>query len=170
MYFSCRNEEEEEKSGATAPKTLKPAPVSNVPDLHPFFLKQYVKGHATDLLEELPLLLSEMTLRIPYQIKKVTPIGNAFDAEWEELLCEMLQSRRIPFVRRQARKLLLNIAGTRDGYHLLRDIYHINFHLSSFQKLIGDSKTSPKTEFNYSTLNNMVEHLNTVIEISTQRF
>jgi len=143
--------------------------VSNVPDLHPFFLKQYVKGHATDLLEELPLLLSEMTLRIPYQIKKVMPLGTMFDAEWEQLLCEMLQSRHTPFVRRQARKLLLNIAGTREGYHLLRDLYHIKFHLSAFQKLNGDSKGACKTEFNYSTLVSMVENLNTVIEIASQR-
>jgi len=92
----------------------------------------------------------------------------------------MLQSRHTPFVRRQARKLLLNIAGTRENYHLLRDLYHMNYHLAEFQKLIGFSdfalderataaRAPSKSEFKYSQLVSMVEHLNTCIDIATQR-
>lgn len=59
---------------------LKPTAVSNPPDYSPFFLKQYVKTHCNDVLEELPLLLSEMALRLPYQVKKVLNQHAVFDA------------------------------------------------------------------------------------------
>ncbi len=89
----------------------------------------------------------------------------------------MLQNRNAPFVRRQARKLLLNIAGTRENYHLLRDLHNIKFHLAEFKTLIGyDGNTeserfakSAKMEFKYTQLVAMVEHLNTCIDIATQR-
>lgn len=58
---------------------LKPYPVANPPDYSPFFLKQYIKTHSNDILEELSLLLSEMALRLPYQIKKVLVQQSIFD-------------------------------------------------------------------------------------------
>lgn len=58
---------------------LKPAPITSPPDFTPFFVKPYIKSHANDILEELPLLLSEMILRVPYQIKKVLNIPQLFD-------------------------------------------------------------------------------------------
>ncbi|EDO26475.1 predicted protein, partial [Nematostella vectensis] len=36
-------------------------------DMSPFFLRQYVKGHAGDVFEAYPQLLTEMVLRLPYQ-------------------------------------------------------------------------------------------------------
>jgi hypothetical protein len=90
----------------------------------------------------------------------------------------MLQNRNAPFVRRQARKLLLNISGSRENYHLLRDLHNIKFHLNEFRKLINYDDSSEvekgtgksiKTEFKYSQLVAMVEHLNFCIEIATQR-
>lgn len=59
---------------------LKPAASMNPPDYSPFFLKQYVKSHCADVLEELPLLLSEMALRLPYQVKKVITQQANFDS------------------------------------------------------------------------------------------
>lgn len=59
---------------------LKPTAVPNPPDYSPFFLKQYVKTHCNDVLEELPLLLSEMALRLPYQVKKVLNHHAVFDS------------------------------------------------------------------------------------------
>jgi E3 ubiquitin-protein ligase UBR4 len=38
--------------------------------MSPFFLKPYVKGHATDVFEDYPQLLTEMVLRLPYQVLK----------------------------------------------------------------------------------------------------
>ena len=44
-------------------------PMSPPPDMSPFFLRQYVKGHASDVFEAYPQLLTEMVLRLPYQVK-----------------------------------------------------------------------------------------------------
>jgi E3 ubiquitin-protein ligase UBR4 len=66
---------------------LKPYPVSNPPDFSPFFLKQYIKSHSNDILEELPLLLSEMALRLPYQVKKVMSQQSIFDHVSHILSC-----------------------------------------------------------------------------------
>ena len=43
----------------------------------PFFLKQYVnvKSHAYDVFEAYPTLLTEMVLRIPYEMKKIADNG-----------------------------------------------------------------------------------------------
>lgn len=38
--------------------------------MSPFFLRQYVKGHANDVFEPYPQLLTEMALRLPYQVHK----------------------------------------------------------------------------------------------------
>lgn len=37
--------------------------------MSPFFLRQYVKGHATDVFEAYPQLLTEMVLRLPYRVR-----------------------------------------------------------------------------------------------------
>lgn len=47
---------------------LKPRPLSLPPDMSPFFLRQYVKGHAHDVFAAFPHLLTEMVLRLPYQV------------------------------------------------------------------------------------------------------
>ena len=50
---------------------LKPHPTSPPPDMSPFFLRQYVKGHANDVFEAYPQLLTEMVLRLPYQVRNM---------------------------------------------------------------------------------------------------
>lgn len=47
---------------------LKPHSNLSPPDMSPFFLRQYVKGHAGDVFEDYPQLLTEMVLRLPYQV------------------------------------------------------------------------------------------------------
>ena len=52
------------------------------PDMSPFFICQYVKGHANDVFEPYPQLLTEMALRLPYQVHKYAESGtiqSAFD-------------------------------------------------------------------------------------------
>ena len=44
--------------------------ISSLPDMSPFFLRQYVKGHAADVFEPYPQLLTEMALKLPYQVHK----------------------------------------------------------------------------------------------------
>jgi hypothetical protein len=44
--------------------------------MSPFFLREYVKGHANDVFEDYPQLLTEMALRLPHQVCTVKCIGN----------------------------------------------------------------------------------------------
>jgi hypothetical protein len=86
---------------------------STLPDLSPLFLPQYVREHSRDVFECYTLLLTEMALRLPYQvcaslyiqcsrivifglqIKKVVDNSDqqlplvVFDDQWEKLLCEV---------------------------------------------------------------------------------
>lgn len=58
----------DEQEGSVLPgQLLKPHPTSPPPDMGPFF--QYVKGHANDVFEDYPQLLTEMVLRLPYQVQ-----------------------------------------------------------------------------------------------------
>ncbi|WAR30664.1 UBR4-like protein [Mya arenaria] len=66
-YWRNYNPAEEE----TAPlpgQLLRPRSSAPPPDMSPFFLRQYVKGHANDVFEDYPQLLTEMALRLPYQL------------------------------------------------------------------------------------------------------
>jgi hypothetical protein len=47
---------------------LKSGNQQTVPDLSPFFYKQYTKHHANDVFEAYPELLAEIATRLPYQV------------------------------------------------------------------------------------------------------
>ena len=74
---------------------LKPQPTCAPPDMSPFFLRQYVKGHANDVFEDYTQLLTEMVLRLPYQMKKIAESGApsvpppVFDQAWHHTLAEV---------------------------------------------------------------------------------
>ena len=71
--------------------------------MSPFFLKQYVKSRH-DVFEAYPMLLTEMALRLPYQVKKITDatVGNdMFGSEWHGILCDYMANHQTPYVRRQ---------------------------------------------------------------------
>ena len=101
-----------EPAAVPGSQLLKPSPPSPLPDMAPFFLKQYVKSHAGDIFEAYPQLLTEMALRIPYQMKKIAESAGGtettsvpaphFEGEWLYQLCEMLATPQAPFVKRQA--------------------------------------------------------------------
>ena len=52
-------------------KLLKPKLMSSPPDMAPFFMRPFVKTCGFDLFQDYTTLLTEMTLRLPYQMKKV---------------------------------------------------------------------------------------------------
>lgn len=52
-------------------KLLKPKLITTPPDMAPFFLKPFVKSCGHDLFQDYATLLTEMALRLPYQMKKV---------------------------------------------------------------------------------------------------
>ena len=156
------------------------------PDMSPFFLKQYVKSHAHDVFEGYPQLLTEMALRLPYQTKKISEANlgvvepTTFISEWHTVLCDYMMTHQTPYVRRQARKLLLYVCGTKDKYRELRDLHTLESHMSDIKKILGykmnKDTTEEATEKNttlfslaYDTLLRLIEHLNACVEIATSR-
>ncbi|XP_054720473.1 E3 ubiquitin-protein ligase UBR4-like [Uloborus diversus] len=170
----------EDKSSSITGNLLKSHPLSPPPDMSPFFLKQYVKGHANDIFEAYPQLLTEMVLRLPYQIKKIlnsVPGSQSisFSQSWFVYLCEYMMMQQTPFVRRQVRKLLLFICGSKDKYRQLRDFHALESHMKDVKNICdqGGYEEFPAVNtvlgLSYDSLINMIEHLKACSDIATSR-
>lgn len=110
---------------------LKEHLTTSPPNMSPFFLRHYIKGHAGDVFELYPQLLTEMVLRLPQQVHKHaenTGAQPAFEQPWYFYLCEYMMSYQTPCVRRQVRKLLLFICGNKEKYRQLRDLHALISH------------------------------------------
>ncbi|XP_077538894.1 E3 ubiquitin-protein ligase-like protein poe isoform X3 [Haemaphysalis longicornis] len=159
-------------SGSTGPPLLKPHPASPPPDMSPFFLRQYVKGHANDVFEAYPQLLTEMALRLPYQVKKVWAVvppgcvAPSFGPTWYSYLCEYMMVQQTPFIRRQVRKLLLFLCGSKEKYRQLRDLHALESHLTGARAVCG---ATPAAALPYDALILVVEHLKACAEVATSR-
>ncbi|XP_060554667.1 E3 ubiquitin-protein ligase UBR4-like, partial [Ruditapes philippinarum] len=178
-YWRNYNPAEEE----TAPlpgQLLKPRPTSPPPDMSPFFLREYVKGHANDVFEDYPQLLTEMALRLPHQLKKigdsVQGVATAtFDPAWNTTLAEYMMTQRTPFVKKQARKLLLFISGSRERYREIRDLYSIEKNLNAVieqcnKSGLSTSEIAPHSVIlPYDSLLVLIEHLKACADIAASR-
>ncbi|XP_042144242.1 E3 ubiquitin-protein ligase UBR4-like isoform X1 [Ixodes scapularis] len=161
-------------SGTSGTPLLKPHPSSPPPDMSPFFLRQYVKGHANDVFEAYPQLLTEMALRLPYQVKKVAmavpsgcPAPN-FGPAWFSHLCEYMMVQQTPFIRRQVRKLLLFLCGSKEKYRQLRDFHALESHLAG-SRAVCHGGVAQVAGLSYDALIVMVEHLKACTEVATSR-
>uniref|UniRef100_A0A673KP75 E3 ubiquitin-protein ligase UBR4 n=1 Tax=Sinocyclocheilus rhinocerous TaxID=307959 RepID=A0A673KP75_9TELE len=177
-----KTQQGEEEPAATS-QLLKPHTSSSPPDMSPFFLRQYVKGHAADVFEAYSQLLTEMVLRLPYQIKKIADANPRipppiFDHSWFYFLSEYLMIQQTPFVRRQVRKLLLFICGSKEKYRQLRDLHTLDSHMRGIKKLLeeqgiflrgGIVTATSGSALQYDTLISLMEHLKACAEIATQR-
>ncbi|XP_014674376.1 PREDICTED: E3 ubiquitin-protein ligase UBR4-like [Priapulus caudatus] len=149
--------------------------------MSPFFLRQYVKGHANDVFEAYPQLLTEMVLRLPYQMKKIadsvpsvtTPV---FDQAWFYYLCEYMMTQQTPFVRRQVRKLLLFICGSKDKHRQLRDLHALESHMKNVKVLCAQggfdfntSSACSAISLTYDNLISLIEHLKACADIASTR-
>lgn len=139
---------------------LKPQPPQPLPDMQPFFVKEYVKSHALDVFDNYPQLLMEMALRLPCQIHKHCDPAH-FDLRWRSLLCEYMMNQQTP-LRKQVRKLLLLLCGTRERYRQLRDVHALDTHLSAARALLA---TDPA----YDKLVQLMDHLKACAEIVSAR-
>uniref|UniRef100_A0A667XFG1 Ubiquitin protein ligase E3 component n-recognin 4 n=1 Tax=Myripristis murdjan TaxID=586833 RepID=A0A667XFG1_9TELE len=177
-----KSQQGEEEPVATS-QLLRPHTASSPPDMSPFFLRQYVKGHAADVFEAYSQLLTEMVLRLPYQIKKIADTNPripppVFDHSWFYFLSEYLMIQQTPFVRRQVRKLLLFICGSKEKYRQLRDLHTLDSHVRGIKKLLeeqgiflraGVVTATSGSALQYDTLISLMEHLKACAEIATQR-
>lgn len=157
------------------------------PDLSPFFLRQYVKGHGSDLFDDYAQLLTEMVLRIPYQIKKVSSSSSnnlkpvTFSSEWSTILCEYLMIPIPSLIKKHVRKLLTFICGSKDKYRQLRDFHFLESHMRDVRSLCGydNSQSQPSDQeevdeakaliLSYESMTSLVEHLKSCIEIAQNR-
>ncbi|XP_067929550.1 E3 ubiquitin-protein ligase UBR4-like [Watersipora subatra] len=149
-------------------------------DMSPFFLKQYVKEHPMDVFEVFPQLQTEMVLRLINQIKKISDHSSelklTFSEEWTRVLSDYMVVCEAAFIKRQVRKLLNSICGTKDNYRRVRDINTINSRMTMVkdsamdcgvtENLAGAGRT---TDIPYTTLTAMVENLKVVQEIASSR-
>ncbi|KAL7976237.1 hypothetical protein Chor_008334 [Crotalus horridus] len=141
------------------------------------------KGHAADVFEAYTQLLTEMVLRLPYQIKKIADTNSRipppiFDHSWFYFLSEYLMIQQTPYVRRQVRKLLLFICGSKEKYRQLRDLHTLDSHVRGIKKLLEEQgiflrasvvTASSGSALQYDTLISLMEHLKACAEIATQR-
>ncbi|XP_008551349.1 E3 ubiquitin-protein ligase UBR4 isoform X1 [Microplitis demolitor] len=149
------------------------------PDMSPFFLRQYVKGHAVDVFKPYPQLLTEMALRLPYQVHKYgenISIHPSFDQQaWYFYLCEYMMLYQTPFIRRQVRKLLQFICGNKEKYRQLRDLHALVSHMQSVQQLCNSGGYDPfqthlhSINLPYDSLVELMEHLKCCVEVATSR-
>jgi E3 ubiquitin-protein ligase UBR4 len=85
-------------AGSSPNTLLKKTQYGPVPDMQPFFTRQYVKS-CSDIFELYPQVLTEMAVRLPYQIMKLSS-GSLASYEWYQTsgefmtytLCEYMMS------------------------------------------------------------------------------
>lgn len=87
------------------------------------------------------------------------------------LFSQYLMIQQTPFVRRQVRKLLLFICGSKEKYRQLRDLHTLDSHVCSIKKLLeeqgiflraGVVTVTSGSALQYDTLINLVSVLLTV--------
>lgn len=150
-----------------------------LPDMTPFFMKQFIKESGPDFFVTYPEILTEMALRLPYQVHKYSDVTEkisiAFNDSWYQYLCEYMMTSQIPSVRRQVRKLLLFICGSKEKYRYHRDLHALKKHLQGViaccvrggYESIQDVHHS--LSLNYDIQVDLVEHLKSCLEIAVNR-
>lgn len=179
-YWTKTNPAEDTKTNSiSGGKLLKEHSTKSPPDMTPFFTKQCVKENGTDVFATYPEILTEMALRLPYQVHKYSeitePIATAFDDTWYEYLCEYMMTSQAPSVRRQVRKLLLFICGNKEKYRHYRDVHALKKHVKGVFRccLKGgyENLTDVKHSLclTYDVMVDLVEHLKACVEIAVNR-
>ena len=121
-------------------KLLKTQSVRSAPDLHPFFLTNYVMEHRADVFEAYHQLVTEVSLRIPYQVYRIldTSIQPELESIKSQWLNTLSQYMILPsqYVRHQVRKLLQFVCGTKELYRLQRDLYVFKHHFEAIKTVL----------------------------------
>eukprot|EP00795_Rhopilema_esculentum_P010771 gene10771-19563_t len=154
---------------------LKVKPYQNPPDMSPFFLKQYVKSHANDLFEAFPQLVTEMVLRMPYQIwKRLENLSDLetgpFDKQWIHCLCEYMMANETPFIKRHVRKLLLALCGSKEKYRRVKDVHTLKSHVSNIRSILQPSSLSDaQASFTYEDTVRLADNCKACADIAMAR-
>uniref|UniRef100_A0A182RFY8 UBR-type domain-containing protein n=1 Tax=Anopheles funestus TaxID=62324 RepID=A0A182RFY8_ANOFN len=165
---------------------LKPTQYGIIPDMQPFFSRPFPKG-SNDVFETYSQVLTEMAVRLPYQILKLSS-GHPSPQEWSHtlcenmtaILCEYMMYMQSPVLRRQVRKLLLYICGSKEKYRQLRDLHSLDTHMKAVKKCCNLScapaasssslaNGAPSTILSYDSLVELTEHFRACQEIASIR-
>ena len=132
------------------------------------------------MFEAYPQLLTEMALRIPYQMKKIAESGSGpvphFDLSWHHQLCELMMTPQAPFVKRQVRKLLLLLCGSKDQYRQLRDLHTLETRIKEVKIIVAkggfdftEMDGGGSVNLLYDTLIQLIEQLKSCVEVAESR-
>ncbi|XP_058117751.1 protein purity of essence [Anopheles ziemanni] len=166
-------------SSATSNVLLKPTLYGIVPDMQPFFARPFPKG-SNDVFEMYAQILTEMAVRLPYQILKLSS-GHPSTHEWYHSLCEYMTATlceymmymQSPVLRRQVRKLLLYICGSKEKYRQLRDLHSLDTHMKAVKKCCEQTSVTGSsthtTILSYDALVELTEHFRACQEIASIR-
>ncbi|XP_053669765.1 protein purity of essence [Anopheles nili] len=172
--------------GAPSNVLLKSTQYGILPDMQPFFARPFPKG-SSDVFEMYSQVLTEMAVRLPYQILKLST-GHPSAHEWNQTLCEYMTSTlceymmymQSPVLRRQVRKLLLYICGSKEKYRQLRDLHSLDTHMKAVKKCCETScsqvasassslTNGHSTILGYDALVELTEHFRACQEIASIR-
>lgn len=157
---------------------LEPSQYGPVPDMMPFYSLQKGSG---DPYESYSVLITEIAMKLLYQILKLSS-GQPSNYDWNQsiceymtyVLCEYMMYWQTQSLRRQVRKLLLYICGSKEKYRRMRDIHALNTHMKAVKKssdpnLVHQNGVISSTILSYDALVELTEHLKACQEIATIR-
>ena len=87
-----------------------------------------------------------------------------------------MMTHQTPYVRRQVRKLLLYICGTKEKYRELRDLQSLDSHIKKIKAIVGgenvsnDDRKMAISNLSYDTLLQLIEHLKACVDVATSRY
>ncbi|XP_060527250.1 E3 ubiquitin-protein ligase UBR4 [Cylas formicarius] len=175
-----KKQSQEESGGAPSIGTLlKPHLARPLPDMMPFFPKAHLKENSTDIFANYTHLLTEIVLRLPYQVQRLSDVVESvtvsFDGPWYKYLCEYMMASLPPASRRNARKLLLYICGNKEKYRQLRDLHTLKTHIRGVKRCCATGGYQQDTDLQhalglpYDSLVELVEHLKACQDIALFR-
>ncbi|EDW12890.2 uncharacterized protein Dmoj_GI22475 [Drosophila mojavensis] len=164
----------------TAGQLLKPIKHGPKPDISILIPHNYLKNYP-DIFESYDALLTEIIVRLPYQILRLSSAHpDNYDSGFCEAmtftLCEYMMLNLNALLRRQVRKLLMYICGSKEKFRMYRDGHSLDAHFRVVKRVCSIVSTKNGAPYNanppmlsYDALVELTEHLRTCQEISQMR-
>ncbi|XP_068151498.1 protein purity of essence [Drosophila tropicalis] len=159
---------------------LKPIKHGPKPDISILIPHNYLKNYP-DIFESYDALLTEIIVRLPYQILRLCSAHpDNYDSGFCETmtftLCEYMMLNLNTLLRRQVRKLLMYICGSKEKFRMYRDGHSLDAHFRVVKRVCNIVSTKTGAPYNvnpplltYDSLVELTEHLRTCQEISQMR-
>lgn len=120
---------------------LKPVRYGPKPDLSTLIPHNYLKNYP-DIFESYDALLTEISVRLPYQILRLSATHpgtydwyHNYCENMTYTLCEYMMLNLNALLRRQVRKLLMYICGNKEKFRMFRDGHSLDVHFNYVKDL-----------------------------------